>query len=399
MSVVAIVSLIGIIGWHRYYYPKPERLPGERFQTPLVLIGAAAMPAFHDDLGGSELLHAIELHLKSLRTASLDQEVVFGQMKIPRRRVVKTLEKVKTLLKTKGIEGLQQEISRHFFVYQAAGQTRKGDVLFTGYYQPILEARLKPDKEFRYPLYKKPLDLQVLDLASIGPDYAGMKIALRVDKGTIKPYFDREAIDTCASLTGKGLELAYLKDYLDRYLLHIQGSGLLKIEDGRMVKVGYAGCNYFPYLSLGKLLINEGVIPAEAMSIQAIRQFYQRSPAEAVRYINRNRRYIFFDEITDEIKGAAGVELTPGRSIATDKSIFPGGGLAFIVCRKPSAGTYGQAAEKISLARFMVDQDAGSAIKGPGRVDVFWGTGEEAGKTAGNFMEKGELYYFLAKEE
>ncbi|MBW1679306.1 MAG: MltA domain-containing protein, partial [Deltaproteobacteria bacterium] len=294
---------------------------------------------------------------------------------------------------------LQKEIPKHFLVFQASGLNRQGDVLFTGYYQPVIDARKKPEGDYKYPVYKTPRDLQVLDLGKIDPGYTGQKIGLRVEKGIVRPYFDREAIDEDLVLKGKGLELVYLRDFLDRYLLHIQGSGIMNVENSEVIRVRFASSNCFPYVSLGKLLIEDGKIPKGRVSLKAIRQYYREHPEEMKKYLNRNHRYIFFEEFTGNITGSEGVELTPGRSIATDKSLFPGGGLAFVICRKPVRNAKGEVVKWRPMNRFMIDQDTGSAIKGPGRVDIFWGTGKEAGQIAGGFKETGKLYYLLIKEE
>jgi membrane-bound lytic murein transglycosylase A len=218
-----------------------------------------------------------------------------------------------------------------------------------------------------------------------------------VEEGIIKPYFDRKAIDEDMVLAGRGLELVYLKDFLDRYFLHIQGSGVMNLENGQIVKVRFASSNYFPYVSIGKLLIEAGRIPKRKLSLEAIRRYYQENPEEIKKYLNRNPRYIFFEEFTGNVTGSEGVELTPGRSIATDKSIFPGGGLAYIICQRPVRNAKGEIIYWTPISRFMIDQDTGSAIKGPGRVDIFWGTGKEAEKVAGSFKETGKLYYLLIK--
>ena len=380
--------------------PTPPAVEKPLPPRPLTLADPHHLPSFHDDTEEESILKAIDLHLKRLALLNQDEKVPFGDMAVPRRRITATLELFRQLLKGRGLQALEQEVSKHFLIYQASGQTGKRDVLFTGYYEPILDARTKPNREYRYPLYKAPSDLQVLDLGDIDPRHAGTKIALRVAGGRIRPYFDRQAIDADNVLTGKGLELAYLKDDLDRYMLQVQGSGVLRLENDRIMKIGYAGTNHFPYVSLGKLLINERIIPEDTMSLAAIRRYYRKNPGEAVRHMNRNRRYIFFREVDGPVTGCESVELTPGRSIATDKRLFPGGGLAFAVCRKPSPKASSETAgPSIVISRFMLDQDTGSAIQGPGRVDIFWGTGDEAGRIAGGFKYDGELYYLLIKEE
>jgi membrane-bound lytic murein transglycosylase A len=135
------------------------------------------------------------------------------------------------------------------------------------------------------------------------------------------------------------------------------------------------------------------------MSLKAIREYYEDKPLKIKQYLNRNPRYIFFEEFSGTVNGSEGVALTPGRSIATDKNLFPGGGLAFITCKRPHRNAKGEVVRWSPMHRFVVDQDTGAAIKGPGRVDIFWGTGEEAEKIAGGFKETGELYYLLIKED
>jgi membrane-bound lytic murein transglycosylase A len=278
------------------------------------------------------------------------------------------------------------------------GSNFEGEVLFTGYYQPVLEARRRPEGEFQYPLYRTPPDLQVLDLGSIDPKYAGGKIALRIAEGRIGPYFDREAIDGAGVLNGQGLELVYLRDFFDRYLLQVQGSGVVVLENGEKLQVCYGASNGFPYVSMGKVLGEEGALPPDQLSLEGIRNYFKKDPVMMRAYLNRNRRYIFFEECRGEVSGSEGVPLTPARSIATDKRVFPGGGLAFIAGWKAFPGSHTDERGRTVRGRFVLDQDTGDAMRGPGRVDVFWGTGKEAEEIAGRFKQTGRLYYLLLKE-
>lgn len=366
--------------------------------SPVIPVSVEGMPGFSDDVNGEGLTEAIHHHINRLKQANLREVVRFGEMRITRERILKTLELFGSLLEKKGIRGLAREIPKHFLVFQASGLCQEGDVLFTGYYQPVLDAQSHQGAEYRYPLYRKPDDLQIIDLEQINPKFVGGKIALRVDKGVIKPYFDRKAIDEDLVLQGRGLELAYLKDFLDRYMLQVQGSGILHLEDGGTKNIHYVASNCYPYVSLGELLKEDGKISREGMSLGAIRRYYQKNPQQIKEYLYRNQRYIFFEEFAGALVGSEGVALTSGRSIATDKTLFPGGGLAFILCGPLSSGSGGRNPGKHGLYRFMVDQDTGSAMQGPGRVDIFWGTGKEAEKIAGSFKEKGKLYYLLIKE-
>ncbi len=390
---IIVLGAVALITY-RFLRPEPEKV----LLHPLQQVEARDMPTFVDDMEGERLNYAIQRQLSVLARKREAGTLPWGDETVTQQRIVRTLARFQELLHEEGLDALIKEIPEHFLVFQASGQSNKGDVLFTGYYQPIIEARRQPDEVFRYPLYKPPPDLQVLDLGEINPAYSGEHIALRVEEGKIKPYYDRKALDTQMALAGKGLELYYLRDYLDRYMLHIQGSGILEFENGSSVNVGYAGTNCFPYVSLGKELIRDGVISGAEMSLQAIREHFSHHPEQIAQYMNRNRRYIFFREFSGNVQGSEGVELTAGRSIATDKRLFPGGGLAFIVTSRILRSPGGKAVARTPISRFVLDQDTGSAITGPGRVDIFWGTGERAGEEAGRFKEKGKLYYLLVKD-
>jgi len=382
-----------IFWWGKQFYKKPLK----KAIPVLEEVEGKYLPIFTDDLDGKGLKNAIRVQINKLRKTDLEQKVKFGDMMIPRKRILRTLEEFLRLLEEKGTRSLNSEIPKRFVIFQAVGVNQKKEVIFTGYYQPVLEARTHRDKEFKYPIYRLPPDLQVIDLGEINPKLKGEKIALRIEGNRIKPYFDRKAIDQSLVLSGKGLELLFLKDFLDCYLLHVQGSGVLRVENGKEIKVRYAGSNCFPYVSLRELLVDRGLLKPEQTSFSAIRAYFHKHPEKMKEYLLQNPRYIFFEKYTGEVVGSEGVELTPERSIATDKSIFPGGGLALIITRKPLIDSQGKVIRWEPMVRFMVDQDAGAAIKGPGRVDIFWGTGKRAGEIAGSIKEKGKLYYLLIK--
>jgi membrane-bound lytic murein transglycosylase A len=391
---LAIVLFVFLGNGCRFIFKKPEKE-----KISLVQVSGKSLPVFTDDLEGSGLKEAISLQIEKLKKGDLDQPVKFGEMVITRERILKTLECFYALLEKNDSAALNREIPKKFIVLQAAGVNQKGDVIFTGYYQPVLDARTKPEGEYQYPLYRIPGDLQVIDLGDLNPKYAGEKIGLRVDEGKIKLYFDRQAIDKERALQGKGLELVFLKDYLDRYMLQVQGSGVMKIGNGEEIKVRYAASNCFPYTSLREILVDKKRLRPDQASAKEIREYFNNNPEEVKEYLCQNQRYIFFEEYTGNVRGSEGVDLTAGRSIATDKALFPGGGLAFIQSRKPILNAQGEVIKWEPMVRFMVDQDTGAAIKGPGRVDIFWGTGKEAGDIAGSIKEKGKLFYLLIKED
>lgn len=235
---------------------------------------------------------------------------------------------------------------------------------FTGYYLPRLEARRAPDARFRFPLYARPSELK---------------------PGA--PALTRAEIEDGNVLAGRGLEIAWVEHELDRYLLMVQGSGILRFEDGRETPVNYGGGNGHPYVSLGKLLVTDGKIPAERISVPAIRAYFAEHPEELHGYLVKNPSYVFFRLADAGPFGVSGVVLTPGRSIATDKAISPSGAIAY--------ARY--AREGRAHGRFVCDQDTGSAIKGWGRADLFWGAGDEAGLVAGTLNATGSLTYLLLR--
>jgi len=208
----------------------------------------------------------------------------------------------------------------------------------------------------------------------------------------------RKQIDGDYALQDRDLEIAWLEDDLDRYFLHIQGSGYLRFADGTVQSVRFDGSNRLPYKSVGRQMIADGVISENQGSMQGIKAYFRRHPEDIQRYLFQNRRYIFF-ELTDRgPTGSAGVELVPGRSIATDKSIYPGGGLAFITAKKPVLDADNRIVGWQTFSRFVLDQDTGSAIRGPGRADLYFGVGDSAGAAAGHYYQRGRIVYLLKKK-
>lgn len=196
-----------------------------------------------------------------------------------------------------------------------------------------------------------------------------------------------------------GYEMVWLKDPFDAFVLHVQGSGLIRLQDGTVRGVHYAAKNGHPYHSIGKYMVETGRISLKQASLKTIREYLASHPDERSEILHHNPSFIFFDWTdTHGAIGNLGKELTAGRSIAVDQSCFPAGGLAFLQTRKPTRIDN----EKVSwepLRRFVVIQDTGSAIRGAGRVDLFWGTGDKAGFEAGQMKEKGTLYFLLIKDE
>jgi membrane-bound lytic murein transglycosylase A len=328
------------------------------------------------------LLTAIDQSLKYLQTSGA--EVAYKQYKIPeitRERVDKSLRRFRELLlSTNSPQELHKAIEKEFVFYQSLGKDSKGTVLFTAYYEPLYLASRKPTKEFRYPAYRYPADLA----------------------SWTKPHPTRlelEGADGLQSAKGKlkGLELFWFRDRLEPYIIQIQGSARLKLTDGTQTTIGYAGNTAYNYKSLGRLLVDDGKLPLEGLTMPIILDYFQKYPQDLNIYIPRDRSFVFFRETNGKpAQGSISVPLTPERSIATDKSLMPPGALALIRAPFPFANQNGEL-EHRTVSRYVLDQDTGGAIKGAGRVDYFLGTGEIAGDRAGVTVSNGQLFYLLLK--
>jgi membrane-bound lytic murein transglycosylase A len=195
------------------------------------------------------------------------------------------------------------------------------------------------------------------------------------------------------------LELVWLRDRLQAFLIQVQGSARLQLTDGGTLTVGYAGRTDYPYTGIGRELVKDGKMRLEDLTLPALVKYFQTVPQDLNRYLPRNQRFVFFkDTQGTAATGSLGVPVTAERSIATDKSLMPPGALALIQTRIPYPNARGRLEPQL-VSRFVLDQDTGGAIIGPGRVDIFMGTGAVAGDRAGLINATGQLYYLLLKDE
>jgi membrane-bound lytic murein transglycosylase A len=265
-------------------------------------------------------------------------------------------------------------------------------VLFTGYYQPVIEGSLVATEDYRFPIYAKPLDLMVAESAQNGERSVG-----RMEQEGLVPYYTRREIDALGALKGRGLEIAWVKDSIDVFFLHIQGSGIVRLPDGGQVSVGYAAQNGLPYRSIGRLLIDNGKIAKEAMSMQRLRQYLNDNPQERDEIFAYNESYVFFRVVAGGPLGSLEVPVTAGRSIATDYRLFPKGALALVETEIPVIDAAGRLAGWRPMRRLMLNQDTGGAIRGLQRADIYFGTGEEPGGMAGYMNRPGRLFFMMLK--
>ena len=290
-----------------------------------------------------------------------------------------------------------KELDARFDLIPSSSDPATEPILFTGYYQPVIEASLVPTAEYAYPIYGKPADLIVAEQVKLTPAMSAEKVFGRLEAEKFIPYYSRREIDQQGILRGRGYEIAWVKNPVDLFFLHIQGSGILQLSDGRRLQVGYAAANGRPYRSIGRLLIDSGKVPQGEMSMQRLRRYFAEHPEEQVDIMAHNESYVFFRFLEEGPLGSLEVPLTPGRSIATDPRLFPKGALAFVTAQKPIVDGGGQLTGWEEFSRFVVNQDSGGAIRGAQRGDLYFGTGFDAGAAAGYMNRPGKLYFVLLK--
>lgn len=346
-----------------------------------------------DDLDTASLLLAIERSLAYYDSAGRDQNFFLAGHPVNARRMKQTLMAFRGIVQSDtSWDEKQKRIAREFILLRAVGQTGAGDVLFTGYYEPLLEGSLKRTDKYRYPLYKTPPDL-ISEKVSAHET----RISRKADGKTV-PYFTRREIDIDGVLQGRGLELVWVSDPVELNSLHIQGSGKIRLDDGRMLSVSYAQNNGRPFRSVTTNMLDQNKIDRSDTSYTGFKTWLKsKSEKEIFEILSHNERYIFFRFVDTEPIGSLGQPVTPDRTIATDPAYFPQGALAFIRLRKPVLDDDQRVIRRVGFSRFVLNQDKGSAIKGPGRVDLFCGFGDKAQATAGSLKEKGELYFLILK--
>ena len=354
-------------------------------------------PFFEDDMDLDSLRAAVERNLEYLGKLSPEQGFAYGPHRYTCRQVMESqVAFLHVISAASGPEDLNQRVRKEFLVYKAAGSS--GKVLFTGYFEPILQGRLRADSIFRYPIYRKPDDLIKIDLSLFSDEFKGKSVIARINGKSVIPYYSRQQIAQGRALEGRNLELAWLKDPVDIAFLQIQGSGRLDLGDGRALRVGYAERNGYPYRSIGRYLVEQGLMTREEMSMQAIRRVLAERPEIVEEVLNYNPSYVFFRDLGEgPLLGSLNTPITPGRTLALDWRLFPSGALGWIRTQKPKVNDKGEIVSWQTFSRFVMNQDTGGAIKGPGRADLFWGSGPYAELAAGHMRHEGELYILIKK--
>jgi membrane-bound lytic murein transglycosylase A len=298
--------------------------------------------------------------------------------------------------------GLTGEDARRFFEdnFRALRIAKLGEKagFLTGYYEPIVDGSRFPTRIFHAPLYRRPPDLLAPDAPANAKSFPNRGRVVRVTPaGERVPYFDRGEIEDGA-LDGQRLEICWLKDPADLLNIQIQGSARVRLEDGVMLRVNYDGHNGYSYTAVGRILIDRNIIAREDMSMARIHDWMIANPEEAKEVRRQNRSYVFFRVVgltgDREPAGGQGVVLTPGRSIAVDRSLHAYGTPFFIDADLPL--TAARSADP--FRRTMIAQDTGSAIIGPARADLYFGAGDDAGRVAGRIRQPGRFAMLVPRE-
>lgn len=270
--------------------------------------------------------------------------------------------------------------------------------LFTGYFEPELEGSLQRSSRFRHPLYGRPQDLVEVDLGQFRPALKGERVSGRVVGGRLVPYASRQDI-VVRGLEPAAVPVVYVDDAVAAFFLQIQGSGRIRLDSGEIIRAAYDGQNGHPYTAIGKVLVDQGAIPRDGLSMQAIRDWLVRNPDRADGVMNQNASYVFFKRLpigdpSRGANGAQGVPLTPSASLAVDLKFHALGAPMWVEASAPDAAP---GADDRPLRQLFIAQDTGGAIRGPVRGDVYWGSGREAESIAGRMAHKGVLHVLLPK--
>ncbi len=353
-------------------------------------------PDFVDDMDRASLIESTRRQLSYLKRQDQAQTITFGTVTYTNSWLLHSIEIfLEKVCQNPSEKELQRFISENFLVFQAGGRKDLGHrrMLVTGYYEPIFEGSLTRTPPFLTPIYSTPSSLVTVRGAN-----GEHRVGRYGHDGKFERYWSRKEIETNCDLL-QGSELAYLKDPYDAFLLHVQGSGNIQFPDSSIRAIRFAASNDLEYKSIGKLLVDEKVMTLKEVTVPAIRTYLQQHPEQQLRILHHNPRFIFFNWGDDGLgpKGSSGESLTPGRSVATDGTALPRGSIGYLVSRTPLIGKNGQIAGWRPLTRFVFSQDTGAAIKGTGRVDIFFGKGKDAEFSANHMKENGQLYFLVKR--
>ncbi|MDH5752918.1 MAG: MltA domain-containing protein [Deltaproteobacteria bacterium] len=347
-----------------------------------------------DDSSPAGLLEAVDQSIRYYLRLPSSRRFTYGELEYsPDEMIASMLFFRNLVLNSPDQESFLKEVTGKFHFFDSVRE--EGDNLFTGYYEPLIPGSPQPRGNLKMPIYTRPENMVEINLSDFDDDLPNRRLVGRQEGNSIVPFYTRQEIQGREALNGKAQVLAYV-DEVDLFFLQIQGSGAIRFPDGTEIKVGYEASNGHPYRSIGSQLIQKNIIPAEEMSLHRIRAYLAENPQSKRDLLFTNPSYVFFSIRPEGPLGHISVPLTPGRSLALDKRLFPAGSLAFVSTEVPVPF---DTVKTRPFNRFMTVQDTGGAIRGHGRGDLFWGNGQEAEWIAGHLKHTGRLMLLVAKKE
>jgi membrane-bound lytic murein transglycosylase A len=373
-----------------------RRLPYPKLALPFVISGSQYTPVAWADIAGWR----DDDHLAAFRTFRASCTAISGRTGSPGDKALSGSLR-EPCRAAKAADIADNTRARAFFQehFEPLQISRLGEDsgFVTGYYEPIIDGSRMRTDVYNVPVYRRPSNLFVrgYNQDSVGLPNKG-EVFRKIGRRKLVPYYDRAQIEDGA-IAGRGLEICWLKDQTDLLFAQIQGSARVHLEDGPTIRINYDAHNGYPYTAVGRVLIDRGIIPKDQMSMQKIREWMEQNPEGAREVRRQNRSYTFFREVQlsdkDEAVGAQGVPLTPGRSIAVDKSLHVYGTPFFIEGELPIESER----SKTPFRRLMIAQDTGSAITGPARADLYFGAGADAGRISGRLRHNMRFVMLVPK--
>jgi peptidoglycan lytic transglycosylase A len=377
--------------------PAVRHLPYPRFPLPLQIADSQYVPLKWSDLKG----WTEDDHLAAYRAFRTSCRPILAQDSSPPDGKALGTSLRAPCRVARGLHissaGQARRFFERYFVPLKISRLGQDDGFVTGYYEPILDGSRTESDVYHVPVYRRPTDLFMRGYSHDAPSLPNKgPVYRKIGDGELAPYYDRAEIENGAIAT-RGLEICWLKHETSLLFAQIQGSARIHLRDGSTIRINYDSYNGYPYTPVGRILIDRGIIPKDEMSMQKIREWMEQNPEAAKNVRQQNQSYIFFHEVplihNDEPVGAQGVPLTPGRSIAVDDSLHAYGTPFFISGELPIES----ARSKTPFHRLMIAQDTGSAITGPARADLYFGSGPNAGKVAGRLREHVEFVMLVPK--
>src|SRR5215813_15370012 len=398
------VVVLAARGWRSSYHPAPaaakpaERtLPYPQLELPFEISGSQYFPRTWSDIPGwkdDDQLAAYQTFRASCKPIAAQHDAPADS-----RALGATLrEPCRAARATEISDGaVARKFFEDHFVPLEIMRLGQDAGFVTGYYEPIIEGSRTANEVYNVPLYRRPSNLFMRGYSQASPELPNKgQVFRKIGRRKLVPYYDRAEIED-GVLEDRGIEIVWLKDQTDLLFAQIQGSARVVLEDGTTVRINYDSYNGYPFTALGRILVERGILTKEEVSMQKIREWMEANREGAKELRRQNRSYVFFREVkladNEEAIGGQGIPLTPGRSIAVDKSLHVYGTPFFISGELPIETER----SKTPFRRLMIAQDTGSAIVGPARADLYFGAGPDAGKIAGRLKSNMRFVMLMPK--